>query len=78
MVCGAHPTRFSSLGLFERLLDSVVGGFGGVVLVEEAAVVAIEQTIAFLEGNDTIESVVFACSSTAVVKALEAAYRSVS
>ncbi len=46
--------------------------------IEEAAVVAIEQTIAFLEENDTIESVVFACSSTAVVKALEAAYRSVS
>lgn len=44
--------------------------------IDEAAVVAMQQTRAFLNEDDTIESIIFACASAGVLGALEDAYRS--
>ncbi len=44
--------------------------------VKEAALVAIEETFKFLQTNDTIERIIFACSSKEVLTALEDACQS--
>ena len=44
--------------------------------IKEAALVAIEETFLFLQANDTIERIIFACSSKEVLTALEDACQS--
>ena len=46
--------------------------------IDEAAIVAIQQTLEFLKENDSLERIIFACASTDVHVALKDAYRSVS
>lgn len=44
--------------------------------IREAALVAMEETLGFLQTNNTIERIIFSCSSIEVSTALEDAHRS--
>ena len=44
--------------------------------VEEAAVIAIQETMKFIQNNDSLELIIFACFSDSVQNALEKAYQS--
>ncbi len=44
--------------------------------IREAAIVAMEETFQFLKTDETLERIIFACSSTEVLTALEDASRS--
>ena len=44
--------------------------------IEEAAVIAIQETMKFIQNNDSLELIIFACFSESVKDALEKAYQS--
>jgi O-acetyl-ADP-ribose deacetylase (regulator of RNase III) len=44
--------------------------------IDEAAYIAIEQTVTFVQENSALERIIFACSSMKVQEALEHAYQS--